>query len=88
MINVVENPYRCMEVETNNGVVTISEGTKIKFCTEAGVDIRGTLLKIKGKGEKIKLEILPVNSDHQETWESAVIAAGSLNLDTRDDINE
>jgi translation initiation factor IF-1 len=81
MVNVVTDVFKSFEVEGKNGTIRIDEGDKIKFCTEAGVDKRGVVTKIQGKGEKAKIQILPEGKECEEVWSVMVMAENSLALD-------
>lgn len=82
MINIVRNPYKSIVVtDENDEDVLISEGDKIKFCTEAGELKQGTITKFQSKEDKLKIQIMPVKGQCEELWMAAVIAEGSLVLD-------
>jgi hypothetical protein len=82
MVLVSENPFKSVEVEITEGTLRIDEGMKIKFVTETGELISGTLTKISGKGEKTKLQIIPYGAQKEEIWALAVLQEGSLAIDT------
>lgn len=74
--------YKSVEVIGHDEeLITISEGMKIKFATEVGELVRGTLKKISGKEEKTKLQIIPEGAQKEEIWAVAVMAEGSLKVD-------
>lgn len=80
MVNVVTDAFKSFEVEGKNGTIRVDEGDKIKFCTEAGEVISGTVSKIQGKGEKTKIQILPIGKECEEVWSLMVMAEGSLEV--------
>lgn len=80
MVNVITDAFKSFEVEGQNGTIRIDEGDKIKFCTEAGVDKRGVVTKIQGKGEKTKILILPEGRECEELWSIIAMAEGSLDV--------
>ena len=45
-----------------------SEGSQIEFVTESGENVVGQVLKITGKGEKTKLQIMPIGADCEQIW--------------------
>lgn len=85
MVLVNTNPFKSMEIETAEGTLRIDEGMKIKFATETGELIKGSLTKISGKGEKTKLQIIPYGAQKEEIWALAVMAEGSLGIDESED---
>lgn len=88
MVNVTTDVYKSFEVEGLNGTIRIDEGDKVKFCTEAGVDKRGVVTKIQGKGEKAKIQILPEGKECEEVWSVMVMAECSLTLDNGEEDEE
>ena len=82
MINVLETPYKSIQVETKeNGIQTISEGNKISFTTENGELKKGTITGFVGsKPEKVEIEIIPSGENHKEIWKVIDMIEGSLKL--------
>lgn len=83
MINVLETPYKSIEVETEeNEVQIISEGNKITFVVEDdGVIKEGIITGFKGsKPEKVEVEIIPSGAGHKEIWKVIDMIEGSLKL--------
>lgn len=86
MIVVAENPYKSFEVETAlETILRIDEGMKVAFATETGEKVSGTLIKISGKGEKTKIQIMPYGEQKQEIWPLICMQEGSLHIDSGDD---
>ncbi len=81
MITVVQNPYKSIVVETDEGSITISEGDKIKFALESGLEKRGRVTKLQGKDDKLKIQIISSEKECEEIWSAVVMADGSLKLD-------
>ena len=82
MVFVERDVFKSVIVEDGNGgELRIDEGMRIKFCTEEGEVIKGDLVKISGKGDKTKLQIVPYDTQKQEIWEMSVMVEGSLTID-------
>lgn len=82
MVNVSADAFKSVVVKNLNGEdLRIDEGMNIKFCTESGESISGELVKISGKGEKTKLQIIPYGTQKEEIWAMVVMAEGSLMID-------
>lgn len=81
MIAVDVNIYKSVVVlDEEETPVLISEGDKIEFTLESGEVKKGTLQKLQGKDEKLKLTILPEGKECQEIWSVLVMVDGSLKL--------
>ena len=79
MVIVEVDAYKSVEVLDESGsVIRVNEGDNIQFVTEDGVVVKGKLKKISGKGEKTKLQIVPVGDQKEEIWSVVVMAEGSL----------
>lgn len=87
MINVLEVPYKSIEVEiAEHEVQIISEGNKITFVTENGELKEGIVTGFKGsKAEKVEVEIIPIGAGHKEIWKVTDLVEGSLKLVNEDD---
>lgn len=72
--------WNVFEFEFEGKTYKVNEGDVVRFSTEDGVPIQGNLLKIKGKKEKTKLQIVPTGSEHEETWSVLSIKEGSLRV--------
>lgn len=81
MIDVVQNPYKSIVVESEEGSVTISEGDKIQFALESGLEKKGRVTKLQGKDDKLKIQIIPQDKECEEIWPVVVMVDGSLKLD-------
>jgi hypothetical protein len=82
MINVLEVPYKSIEVEiAEHEVQIISEGNKITFVTENGELKEGVVTGFKGsKADKVEVEIIPSGAGHKEIWKVTDLVEGSLKL--------
>lgn len=80
MINVVESAFKTVVVEGKNGNLTVSEGQHIQFATDDGEEVNGGLVKISGKKDKTKFQIVPEGAVKQEIWNLTDIAEGSLEV--------
>ena len=83
MINVLEVPYKSIEVEiAEHEVQILSEGNKITFVTEGtGEAKEGIITGFKGsKPEKVEIEMIPINEAHKEIWKVTDMVEGSLKL--------
>lgn len=88
MVNVLETPYKSIEVETKeNGIQILSEGNKITFITEGNAEVKqGVVTGFKGsKPEKVEVEIIPSGENHKEIWKVIDMVEGSLKLINEDD---
>jgi hypothetical protein len=72
--------WTVMEIETEDGTLTINEGDKISFVTETGEPKQGLLTKIKGKGEKTKLQFVREDSECEEIRSVLTIKEDTLKL--------
>ena len=83
MINVLETPYKSIEVEiAENEVQILSEGNKITFVTEGDGEVKtGIITGFKdSKPEKVEIEIIPSGENHKEIWKVIDMIEGSLKL--------
>lgn len=82
MITIRTNPYKSVVVlDENEETVTIAEGDKIRFCTESGEVKTGTVTKLQGKDDKLKIQMMPQGGQCEEIWMAAVMSEGSLVLE-------
>ena len=82
IIQVEKNPYKSIVVQDKDGEdITISEGKDIKFVLESGEVRKGRLIKLQGKDDKLKLQIMPEGEEHEEIWSMMSLVDGSLELD-------
>jgi len=88
MIEVKVNPYKQMVVDSANGDVVISETDKVRFITESGEVKIGSVVKLIGKGDKLKIQLMPEGKECEEIWSILQISDGSLRLYDEDDDNE
>ena len=81
MVKIEKDAYKSFVVMVDEEEVVISEGDKVEFVSEfTGEKKVGTITKISGKGDKTKIQIMPVNSQCEEVWSITVIAEDSLKL--------
>lgn len=83
MINVLEVPYKSIEVETEeDGNQILSEGQKITFVTEGdGIVKEGIITGFSGtKPAKVEIEMIPSGEGHKEIWKVIDMVEGSLKL--------
>lgn len=91
MINVLEVPYKSIEVETEeDGNQILSEGQKITFVTEGdGIVKEGIITGFSGtKPAKVEIEIIPSGAGHKEIWKVIDMVEGSLKLVEETDEDE
>jgi len=81
LITIDTNPYKSIIVDSEGKLVTIREGDKIKFCLESGLVKRGTVTKLQGKEDKLKIQMMPKEKECEEIWSVMVMVDGSLKLD-------
>jgi hypothetical protein len=81
MINVVESAYKVVVVEGKDNNLTVSEGDHLKFVTADGGEIvEGGLIKISGKKDKTKFQIIPTGAVKHEIWSLTDIAEGTIEI--------
>lgn len=81
MILVDTNPYKSVVVlNENEDRVTLSEGDHIQFTLESGEVRQGTLTKMLGKDEKLKIQMLSSEKNCEEIWPTLIMVDGSLKL--------
>ena len=85
MVEIKINPYKQMIVESTNGDVVISENDKVRFITESGEVKIGSVVKLIGKGDKLKIQLMPSGKECEELWSVLQIADGSLRLYVEDE---
>jgi len=88
MVEIKTNPYKQMIVESTNGDVIISESDKVRFITESGEVKIGSIVKLIGKGDKLKIQLMPEGKECEELWSVLQIADGSLRLYVEDEDEE
>lgn len=62
-------------------MITVSEGDKIRFALESGLLKKGTVTKLQGKDDKLKIQIIPQDKECEEIWSVIAMVDGSLKLD-------
>lgn len=83
MINVETSPFKSMVVTSEGNSLRVDEGDKIKFTLDTtGEIVTGLVTKLSGKGDKVKIQIMPYGSQKEEIYNVDVIAEESLVLDT------
>jgi hypothetical protein len=81
MLEISENIFKSIKVlSEDNEEIVIREGDYIEFTTESGEVKEGRIVKFNGKDDKIKLTILPKNSECHEIWNGTLILEGSLKI--------
>jgi hypothetical protein len=69
MVSVEKGSFKSIIVLNEDGEqIRIDEGNAVEFVTESGQAVTGTVMKIQGKGDKTKLQILPKMGEHEEIW--------------------
>ena len=88
MIVVDVNPYKSVIVlDEEENPILVSEGDKIEFVLESGEVKKGTVTKLNGKNEKLKIQMLNEEKTHEEIWPIISMAEGSLKLVEETDEN-
>lgn len=59
---------------------TVNEGDDIEFITESGEQIKGNVVKISGKNEKTRIQIVPEGCDCEQIWSVVSIKDGTLKV--------
>jgi hypothetical protein len=88
MVEIIVNPYKSIVIDSEDGLLTISEGDAIKFTIESTGEIKqGSITKFMGKDEKLKIQMIPTEQNYEEIWPVVAISEGSLKLveDNEDD---
>jgi len=89
MVEIKVDPYKSVIILDADGEeLTISEGDNIQFCLDSGLVKEGRITKLQGKGDKLKIQMMPKEKECEEIWPAVVISEGSLRLieeDNRED---
>jgi hypothetical protein len=88
MVEIIVNPHKSIVIDSEDGLLTISEGDAIKFTIESTGEIKqGSITKFMGKDEKLKIQMIPTEQNYEEIWPVVAISEGSLKLveDNEDD---
>jgi len=89
MVEIKINPYKSIVVLDNNGEdLIISEGNDIQFCLDSGLIKKGKIIKLIGKGDKLKIQLMPEGKECEEIWSILQISDGSLRLYNEDEDSE
>ena len=81
LVQVETDAFKSVIVMCEEENVRIDEGDRVTFVPESTGEVKiGVVTKISGKGEKTKLQILPVGSQCEEIWPLINIAENSLKL--------
>jgi hypothetical protein len=75
-----KDAWSVFEFSFNDETFVVNEGDIIEFITENGELKTGNILKIKGKKEKTKLQIVPTGMEHEETWSVLSIKEGTFKV--------
>jgi hypothetical protein len=87
MVNVKNDKFSSIILQGEKGDLRLNEGDAIVFTVETtGQRIEGSLTKIAGTKKERFLQILPLQSEHQELWSLFSIAENSLVVTKR--VNE
>ncbi len=90
MISIIENPYKSIQVETDEGnIVTIKEGDSVEFVVESTAEvIKGIVTKFASKDEKLKVQIFSAEKVCEQIWPVVAMSEGSLKLVEDNEDNE
>ena len=81
MVEIIVNPYKSIVIDSEDGLLTISEGDAIKFTIESTGEIKqGSITKFMGKDEKLKIQMIPTEQNYEEIWPVTAMVDGSLKL--------
>lgn len=83
MVEIIVNPYKSIVIDSEDGLLTISEGDNIEFAIESTGEIKqGCITKFMGKDEKLKIQMIPTEPEqnYEEIWPVVAISDGSLKL--------
>jgi len=82
LISIIENPYKSIQVETDEGnIVTIKEGDSVEFAVESTAEIiKGIVTKFASKDEKLKVQIFSAEKVCEQIWPVVAMSEGSLKL--------
>jgi hypothetical protein len=82
MVNVIESVYKVVVIEGKKGEnLTVSEGDHLRFAAADGGEIvEGGLIKISGKKDKTKFQIVPNGAVKNEIWSLIDIAEGTIEV--------
>jgi len=86
MVEIKVDPYKSVVILDADGEeLTISEGDSIQFCLDSGLVKEGRITKLQGKGDKLKIQMMPKEKECEEIWPAVVISEGSLRLVEEED---
>jgi len=86
MVEIKVDPYKSVVILDADGEeLTISEGDSIQFCLDSGLVKEGRITKLQGKGDKLKIQMMPKEKECEEIWPIVVMSEGSLRLVEEDD---
>jgi len=86
MVEIKVDPYKSVIILDADGEeLTISEGDNIQFCLDSGLVKEGRITKLQGKGDKLKIQMMPKEKECEEIWPAVVISEGSLKLIEEDE---
>jgi len=86
MVEIKVDPYKSVVILDADGEeLTISEGDNIQFCLDSGLVKEGRITKLQGKGDKLKIQMMPKEKECEEIWSAVVMSEGSLRLIEEDD---
>ena len=89
MVEIKVDPYKSVVILDADGEeLTISEGDSIQFCLDSGLVKEGRITKLQGKGDKLKIQMMPKEKECEEIWPAVVISEGSLKLIEEDNSEE
>ena len=89
MVEIKVDPYKSVIILDADGEeLTISEGDNIQFCLDSGLVKEGRITKLQGKGDKLKIQMMPKEKECEEIWPAVVISEGSLKLIEEDNSEE
>ncbi len=89
MVEIIVNPYKSIVIDSEDGLLTISEGDNIEFTIESTGEIKqGCITKFMGKDEKLKIQVIPTEKTCEEIWPVVAISEGSLKLVEDDEDSE
>lgn len=81
MINILSNPYKSIEIETECGNIIIKEGDSVEFIVEStGEVVKGIVTKFVSKDEKLKIQIFSAEKTCELIYPVILMSEGSLKL--------
>lgn len=73
--------WSVMEVQFDGKTIVVNENDIVEFIIDSTGEIKkGVVTKLKGKGDKTKIQLRPIGLDCEEIWSVISLREGSLKV--------